>query len=449
MLKIKILILRFTVLLIFFGAPMLVWGAEKQENLFKVENELQISTDDMDCNYQIKTEEFGKRAYNFEYPKLIVNDGSDPLIAFVDEKSDKLIFAEIVNHDVRNVYSLPSSQEHRYQRWPVVFSKGNQTYFSLFSENDKKSYRKIKIFLFDSINKKLQLQKEEPFNTNQPCDVWGVYPYKKNFMIISTCSDICWYRAPRLLFHGEAIFFHNASFNLGGNKKLSRQSIENKGCYSVYKQAYDSSISGTIHAAWVRFDKSSGRYSHDEIVNYSSNKDGNKWEPHVEIYSAKNIGIDAEPYHQIEDLSLASFGKSAFILWQDVKSGIFFTEIRDGIKKDDLKISNIIQPVDYNDPLGDASDIKIASDHKGNVYALWTQNSGRDYRLFIRARIDGKWTEEIIINKGDGYLKLPDMKIDNKGAVHITYIRSVHPYEPRKTQWGGRFGCYYMKLMRR
>ena len=166
----------------------------------------------------------------------------------------------------------------------------------------------------------------------------------------------------------------------------------------------------------------------------------------VEIYSAKNINIATDPYNTIDILSQASFGNTAFIVWQDLKKGIFFTEIRDGVKKENVKIGNIIKPVGYNHSPRGASDIKIASDNKGNIYVLWAQNSGSDYQLFLKARIDGKWTEESIINKGDGYLNLPDMKIDNKGTIHITYVKPLNPHEPRKTSSGGKYGCYYMKL---
>ena len=270
MLKIKILISQVMILLMFFAVPISVCGAEKKENVFKAENELKISIDDMDCNYH--SEDRSKTFYNFEYPKMITNDGSNPLIAFIDEKSDRLIFVEIANRDVKIEYSLSSSKEHSYQKWPIISSKGNQIYFSYFSDVDAKSGEKIKIFLFDSNNNKLYLQKVEPLQI--PCYPWGVYPSKDNFMVIGTCSDFCWHRLPLLRFHGEAIYFHNASFNLGGNKKLSRQSIEDKGCYHVWSPVYDSSTSGTIHAAWCSVNKIDSGATHDETVYYSQIRTG-------------------------------------------------------------------------------------------------------------------------------------------------------------------------------
>jgi hypothetical protein len=76
MLKINILILQFMILLMLFLVPISAYGAEKQENLFFVENEIQISTKDMDCNNQTRPLELNKTTYNYEYPKLIINDGN-------------------------------------------------------------------------------------------------------------------------------------------------------------------------------------------------------------------------------------------------------------------------------------------------------------------------------------------------------------------------------------
>jgi hypothetical protein len=72
---------------------------------------------------------------------------------------------------------------------------------------------------------------------------------------------------------------------------------------------------------------------------------------------------------------------------------------------------------------------------------IWLQNSGENYELYFKARIEGKWSSEIVINQGPGYLKLPDMKVDEKGKVHITFIKSINPNEPR-----GKYGCFYMNL---
>jgi hypothetical protein len=347
------------------------------------------------------------------------------------------------------VYSLHTLNEEKTRyRLPMIFSKRNQTYFAYFLEKDHEQYDKIEIFLFDSTKKQLRMQKEQAV---QICPFWGIYPYKDSFIIISSCSDICWHRLPLIFLHKQAIYFHNASFYLNSNGKPFRQSIEEKGCYDVTIQAYDSSQLGTIHATWVRQKMSSNNYTRDEIIFYSANKDGEEWTPPIEIFSVKNINNLTGNYRSIDSISMASFGKSAFILWRDDQKGIFFNEIRDGIKKENLKISNAAKPdkLRYTDTLAVASDVKIASDDKGNVYALWVHNSGRDYQLFLKIRIDGKWTEESIINKGDGYLNLPDMKIDSKGTVHLTYVKPLHPNEPRKTQWGGEYGCYYMKLVKK
>jgi hypothetical protein len=157
------------------------------------------------------------------------------------------------------------------------------------------------------------------------------------------------------------------------------------------------------------------------------------------LYSVKNTEVIN---HRIINLSLASYGNSSFLLWQDREKGIFFLELNNGNKIELTQISDG-KEIDFIQPLAVASTAKVAADNYGNAYVLWIQNSGCDYKLYFKARIGGRWTKEQAINQGSGYLKLPDMKVDHEGIVHITYIRSLDPHKPL-----GKYGCFYLKLKR-
>ena len=48
----------------------------------------------------------------------------------------------------------------------------------------------------------------------------------------------------------------------------------------------------------------------------------------------------------------------------------------------------------------------------------------------------------MIVNNGRGILDLPEIKVDNRGAIHIAYVKSMDSKDPKY----GKHGCYYMKL---
>jgi hypothetical protein len=159
----------------------------------------------------------------------------------------------------------------------------------------------------------------------------------------------------------------------------------------------------------------------------------------MELYSAK--GKDA--LHYINNLSLAVYGNAAYLLWQDIEKGFYFAEIIDGANYEVTEITDIKRPSgnsNYIEVLPDASTAKIASDNNGNVYALWLVNSGRDYQMFLKARINGIWTDASVINSGVGIVKLPDMKVDNKGMIHIAYIKYIEQGSKED------FACFYLNV---
>ncbi|GAB6268632.1 MAG: hypothetical protein STSR0002_13740 [Smithella sp.] len=409
-------------------------------NLFNIGPEKQISAPDMDCNYRI--EDHWKSMYNFEYPKIVMTNNGKPLIAFVDEVSENIILTEISNKDVKIIYRQPSHDLKSIERWPIIFEKDNKIYFALFLEEGSKSNRRVKVYLFDRENKKLSLEEDAVYNIGTRCEIWGIYPYNTNFMLMGKCSYICLRHIPLFLLGGPPIFYHNASFILDtkkvSDKELARQNIEEQGCYNVFNQVYDVSPSGPIRAAWVRNTTSVG-LKHDETIYLSTNKDGVQWTPPIELYSVKNTEIINQ---QINNLSLASYGNSSFLLWQDREKGVFFSEINNGKRTEQTQISHW-KEIDSIQPLAVASTIKVTADDDGNAYVLWIKNTGSGYKLYFKARIKGQWTPKLIINEGHYSVKLPDMKVDKEGRVHITYIKSIYPNKP-----SGKYGCFYMMLER-
>jgi hypothetical protein len=420
-----------------------VLSAEAQMNFFKIGIEKQISSPDMNLTYLGG----GKSifTYNYEYPKLIMDRDGNPLIAFIDEKSAKLYLADFLDQQVRILYSQPSHDEKSEWRWPIIFEKDNKIYFAVFSEDVSWLDSRIKVYLFDRENKKLNLEEDKVFKLSTRCALWGIYPYNRNYVLIGNCSYFALRDIPTRMFSALPTFYHNASFLFDSNTKaLTRQSIEEPGRYHVYNQVYDISASRIIYAAWVRNTTTLG-VKHDEIVYLSANKDGTNWAPPIELYSVKNVeAINGYISHYINNISLASYVNSSYVLWQDREKGIFFSEIKNGKKSELTQISDRKNITIFPN----ASTLKVASDNDGNAYALWIENSESDFKLQFKARLDGQWTQGLIINQGLGSVSSPDMKVDKKGNIHITYIKLVNPHEIRKTLGDDKYGCFYMKLER-
>lgn len=236
--KVNILIKQIVIFLMIWAVLLLVYSAEAQMNLFKIGKEKQISTTDMDCNYQ--SEDHWKSTYDFDYPKIILKNDSIPLIAFVDEKSKQLFLAEISNQDSKIIYKQPSHDIKSWRRWPIIFEKENKIYFAQLSVDSRKSTSAVIVFLFDQPNKKLNFEEEKVFELSPRCYLWGVYPCNSNFMLIGKCRYNCLRHIPLFLLGGPPIFNHNASFTLNSHKDtvLERHSIEEQGCYNVFNEVY-------------------------------------------------------------------------------------------------------------------------------------------------------------------------------------------------------------------
>jgi hypothetical protein len=433
----KIIKLKVKIFICFLVMDLLLAsGAECQLNIYSIGAERKISSQDMDCLYL--SEDYGRHGFNFQYPKLIDMQGRDPLIAFLDVKSTKLIVAEVIDNENKIMSVIPGYGRFGWEKWPIIFLQDRKIYLAIYSGYyPAPEEKRIKLYLLDRETGQLILQDEKIFSRDTRCESWGIVPFRDQFMLIGSCNYICLRYLPSVLMGGDPTYYQNASFLLDGTPKPVRQPIEEQGCHNVFKQSYGVSEVAGIQSAWIRETKGLS-LKHDEIIYYSTNRDGTKWSHPTELYAVK----DTEKSSHLNDLSLASAGNAAFVLWQNMTEGIFFSEIKNGGKSEPLRLSNFKRAeLSAQDPLPAASTIKVASDVNNNAYALWARNSGKDYKLYLKARIGMQWTSEVIINQGPGYLKLPDMKVDEKGNIHITYIKSINPNEPR-----GKYGCFYMKL---
>jgi hypothetical protein len=125
----------------------------------KVAGEIQISSQEMMCDYAY--EDVEKMFSNFEYPKIIITDNENPIIAFIDKQSEKLIFAEVSEKGTTYLKSIPKfGDEYGWRNWPIIFVKNNEIYVAIKKEN--KWYEKpgVKIYLFDGKTKELSLKED-------------------------------------------------------------------------------------------------------------------------------------------------------------------------------------------------------------------------------------------------------------------------------------------------
>lgn len=423
--------------------------AEGKDSIYKIHNEIRISSDDMNCNYVGVN--YSKYFYHFEYPKLLIIDNPNPLVAFIDENSKQLIFADVTDQGAKLYDNLSAddskrrkwpiedySKDEGWHEWPIIFTRENKIFLASIQSAGK--HKKLIVYLLNRDTNKLLLYIDKDFLGSPRCRISGLFPYKENLMLIGDCNYLCWrYVLEMFTTTNFPVFYHNVSFLTGENDNLEIRPIEEKGCYSAGDDEYALLNSGIIFGAWVRRTKAV-KPKFDEIIYYSINRNGTKWEKPVELYAVK----DSERYYRIDKLSLTDSGESAFLLWQDSRKGIYFAELKDGKKPDIKEISNMkLTTPDKFEPLFTSSHIKIASDIYGNAYGLFTWNNGKEYQLFLKVRINGQWMKEVVVEKGEGILKRPDMKVDNNGIIHIVYIKSK---DPKKSF--GEFGCYYKKLTR-
>lgn len=446
----KLLVIVDVILLIVsFVIPNIVY-AENIKDEFKISDEMLLSSPQMNCNYS--WENPTKTYFNFEYPKLIIKKNGELIVAFIDEVEKILIFCDIneLSSDLKKV--LPRHGDGPYDGWPIIFTQGDDIYLTqinniILNKTKKYSYE-VKINLWDDKDNKATFIKDISLSADIINELHekfghlsGIYPYDvelNNFLIVGGFEVSHFH--PGAIFSGEfPTFDKNFSITLKNNEIGLFKTIEEKGWFSALRRAYEISESGTMHAAWIRDTSRIGLSTkHDEAVYYSQNKDGKDWTKPLELYSV----MQTETKYHIKDLSIATYGKKVFLMWVDSENGCFFREIADGIPLETIKISSTGLTHDstkvFLEPLFGLSMLKIAVDKIGNIYTLWVENSGVEYRIMLRSLISDKWTQTIVVKSGRGTVKLPDMKVDGKGNVHVTYIKGL--------KVGDKFGCYYIKL---
>jgi hypothetical protein len=439
MFKTKISLPTVLLLMMLLVTPLSVHCAEGQTIPFKIRDEIRVSSEDMNCNYHLEHNGFCK---------LLIRDDADPIIAFVDIASQKLIFSGITDGKVKILNNQQArNNQIRGSNWPTIFTTGDKICLAMVSELPSDEGHKVEFSLFDRNINKIVPNEVQTFKIDKRCSLSGIYPLYDKFMIIGTRSYLCLHHILSLFSGRDVVYDHNVSFVMDGSKELAYNRIDEPGCYQLFGQTYAVSESGVIHGAWGRHTISSSLWGmkYNEMLYYSMTKDGMTWSAPLELYSIK-AGVS-----RIRGLSLTTSGDTAMFLWRDIDSGIFLSEIRDGKILETTKIKDMKIPgyLAKNNPIVENIPIELASDKEGNVYVLWANNAKADCRLYFKARMNGQWTEETIINKGRGGFKYPDMSVDKDGNVHITYIKPFNPDDERLTFFeGGKQGCFYMKLER-
>ncbi|MBU4317544.1 MAG: hypothetical protein KKF30_09735 [Proteobacteria bacterium] len=253
--------------------------AKGLENHFKIEPARKISSEDMNCNYQ--NEDLGRWRYNFEYPKLVIINENEPLVAFIDEQSNTLIFTNISDMLPHVVYSghLIFGKANG-ERWTIVVAKRNKLYLCIYEGNYASEMKRIKMLQIDEKRWEVNHQDEMVFSLDDGCGFWGVFPYAEEYMVIGQCSSVCLKKLPGILLGGNPTVLRNVSFILGKKQKLIRQPIE-EDCHNVSKQEYEINDSNIAHAVWVQ-DK--GGIKFEYVIRYSNNSNGREWGQPIKLY---------------------------------------------------------------------------------------------------------------------------------------------------------------------
>jgi hypothetical protein len=392
----------------------------------KAYSEIQVSSADMMCDY--KYEDYEKRWFDFEYPKVILTENENPIIAFIDEKLEKLIFAEVSEGSVNYLKSIPKfgEEEYSWKKWPIIFVKNNKIYVAI--KKEKKWYEKteVRIFLFDRKTKELSLQEDiSLLHDSAAFYSKNIYPYKDSYITVAYGDASCWSELGTFLTTGHVVTFRKQYSLLWNNKASQDKQVVDEGCFKEKMSAYSVSDSGVFQSAWIRnTTRQSISLEYDDTVFYAENKTGNKWGKPLKVYPTENTNVS----RYIKDLSMTNYKQSTFILWQDLHKGYFFAEVKDGVLKEVKKIHDP-QSALSDFPLGGSLEAKITSDDNGNIYCLLSIQYGsrrEECQLILKSRINGKWLEDIVIN--DEVARLPDIKVDKKGIIHIAYIKYPKRY---------------------
>ena len=297
-------------------------------SIFEPYGEILLSSPDMDCNYYLEDER--RLFFNFQYPQVIILDGEEPIIAYIDERSNRLIFSQISGDRAKTITSLPNFGEHLWQtKWPIIFTKEKTIYLAVITNAQftaKDSSGIVRIYTLNRDKYRLNLQEEihvaraeirrelvrksASFFDVQPCDKGH-----NRFVLLGLLHE--YHFTPGGLLSGHhPSFAKNFSLIWESGKADMYNMIEEAGWYGVRHPAYAVSESGAVFAAWVRDTSYTGSpRKHDETVFYSESKAGLGWTKPIEVYTTR----DTEIIRHISDLSTTFYNDSGYILWRDIQ----------------------------------------------------------------------------------------------------------------------------------
>jgi hypothetical protein len=428
-----------------------VLGAEDNV-VFQISDEVQISTQDMDCDYSL--EDYARLSFDFEYPKIMVKDNESIIVTFIDTKLNNIVFMNVLESGNKIIARLPAFEKNRFERWPIIISKGNNLYLAtkkeitttdglqfhiqlfLLNERDNKLDVKSSIFLREkALLPQLKLDKDTRLYIS------GIIPLEislNRFMAVGGYVESHFH--PLALISGHlASFEKNFSVSLNNGKIGDAAIIEKKGWFEARNRIYaatDTRI-GTAYSAWIRNTSRPGfSDKHNEMVCYSKSKGESKWTEPSEVYSV----IDTKTLDRIRGLSMAAANESLYMIWRDLEKGIYVSEIDNRNRNETTQIADVTPSsacLDGIEPLYGASTEKLAVDQQGNIFILWIDNFECQYKVTLKARINGQWSQPVAIKSGQGVVKLPDIKVDKRGVIHIAYVKKMGK---------DKFGCYYVKV---
>lgn len=437
----------FFIVYLAFLSPADVIGQSNVES-YKVFNEMRISSKEMSCNYSM--EGFRILDFSFEYPKIIITERQNPIVAFIDENSNKLVFVEINGQHAKIISKIDSFREEIYRRdrWPFVFYHQNEINLAVLAQEHQKKKEPtyhFQIYALNADENRLELRRDihmkKDENTleiyKQNASLEGIFP-------LSATKHILFGRFTDFHFHPGGLisgdfpkFTKTFSLIWDGDKIGQYQKIEKDGWFGAVNNVYVGT-SGVIHCAWVR-DTSRVSFSskHTKTVCYSVKKNNSRWTEPIELYE-----IETTEYTRIQNLSISCNKSKTYIVWEDKIKGVYFAEIgADDKKIDKSQIKQLSSLENGATTHWGLSRLKIVADQKGDVFVVWIESSwtrtSRTYRVIFRARIDDKWLPSNIVSEGEGLAQQCDIEIDKNENIHITYIKQ----NPRDS-----YGCYYLRL---
>lgn len=401
--------------------------------------EVVISSQEDNCDYMY----YNKKTFN--YPK-IKKIRDNVFVYYFDATKNSILKKNIENLTAGRAEYIYSDRNEMSGSVPMLQIENNITSFLLLSKKDGGKECEYSIKEYEPGEKKWVTKNDISLcekNKQKKIHIDKIMPFKNDSSsFLATGYYTEYFFKPIAIFSGEfPSFTKNFSISFRDQAVGDLQKIEDDGRFGGSDSfIYEQSEYGEFYSAWIRNNK------HIAITNNTwfesiclSKKIGYaKWDNPKVIYTINNINIDP----QLKNLSIATCGKSLFVIWEDSSAGILFADINNDIIAKPIIISGnkyitALSP-NYNqsDFLWNMHTSKIVVGENGDIYVLWIQNIGKMHKIALSIRRGLKWEEPLIISEDIGPVKLPDILIDENNKVHITYIK----------KYDGRWDCYYRKV---